>query len=149
VIGATVGGARTLLVDDRRYRAWTWVLLAATAGAWLLYFLYRREPELRVGLEIGTVAFLVAAIARAAWLRRRSGARARMAAALGTTWRRIASPAVLGIKGWIAAMVVMESLGRAHFTLLEWMLVSAALVAAIAITIARRRDVELESSGDA
>jgi len=139
VIGATVGGARTLLVDDRRYRTWTWLLLAATVVSWTLYFVYRREPELRIGLEVGTVALLVAAVARAVWLRRRSGARARTNAVLGAVWRRIASPTVLAIKGFIAAMVVMEALGRAHFSWLEWTLVSVALAIAIAITVVQRR----------
>jgi len=139
VIGATVGGARTLLVDDRRYRTWTWLLLAATAVSWVLYFLYRREPELRIGLEIGTVALLVAAVARAVWLRRRARARARTAATLAATWRWIASPAVIAIKGGITTMIVLEALGRVHFTVLEWTLVSAVLAAAIAITVVRRR----------
>jgi hypothetical protein len=140
VLGTTVGGARTLLVDDRRYRTWTWLLLAATVAAWILYFLYRREPELRIALEVGTVIFLGAAIGRAVWLRRRARAgRPATVSALRAAWQWTASPWVLAIKGWIAAMVVMEAFGRVHFTVLEWMLVSAALAAAIAITVMRRR----------
>lgn len=129
---ATVGGARALLIQDRSFRHFTWLTLLTLTAGWWLYFIAARVLPLRVVLEIVTTLAIVGAVLRVRWLVRNRGIQlpliASMTRILRGVWGVIGSPWVLSAKVWLAAMLVMDWRGKAHFTPLEYAIVCAILV---------------------
>lgn len=142
-LSATVSGATTLVVHDRRFRVVSATIALTLTAAWVAYFSFLRTPTARVGLEILSVAALLAGVGRVVWLVRHDGVKLPMPAALQRTTRSLlpslASPMVIALKTWLAAMLVMEWRDKAHFGAPEYTAVSALLVAAIATSVIRAR----------
>jgi hypothetical protein len=140
---ATVGGARALLIQDRSFRLFTWLTLLTVAAGWWVYFIAARVPPLRISLELVTSLAAIAAVLRVRWLVRHRGIRLPMLAGitrlLRVVWSVIGSPWVLSSKVWLAAMLVMEWRGKAHFTAVEYALVCAVLVAFVVARVLSRR----------
>lgn len=134
-VTATLGGVTTLVVHDLRFRRLSQVVAVALMAAWVAYFAWFRTPTARLVLEVASVAALLAGIARVVWLVRREG----MTLPVPAPMRRVtnalipafASPGALVVKTWLAAMVVMEWRGKAHFGLLEYSIVAGVLVAVL------------------
>lgn len=140
---AVVGGSRALFVEDRAARWPARLGAAALTAAWTLYFVSARRLEVRIALEVVSVAALVVAALRVRWLIRRAGPQVFMpprVQAWSRRWADIAwTPTVAIAKTWLIAMVVMEWRGKADFSALEYALSVAALVALIAWRWARAR----------
>lgn len=142
-IGAGLGGAHALLVGDSRYRLLAWATLVALLAGWGYYFGWSRTAPLRIGLEVLSVLALVAGALRVRWLIRARrvappfyGTLARLAAPVRPV---LASPVVLSLKVWIAAMLVAEWRGKARFEATEYAIVAGALLAAVAARAVRLR----------
>jgi len=129
---ASIGGAYTLLVQDRRYRWLTGGALALIALGWGGYFAFERTAAARIGLEVASVAWIVAAVLRVRWLMRERGVRPPLldpaTRLTRQVWTRIGSPWVLSAKVWLLAMMVMEWRGKADFTRVEYGLVVGLLL---------------------
>lgn len=142
-VSATVGGISTLVVHDRRFRVVSRAVIVVLAAAWLGYFTAFRTPVARIALEVGSVAALLGGIARVTWLVRREGMPLPMPAPLRRASDALlpafASPAALMAKTWLAAMVVMEWRGKAHFTATEYAIVGAVLAAILGRGVLRAR----------
>lgn len=134
---ASIGGAYTLLVQDRRYRWLTGGALALIVLGWVGYFALARTPAARIALEVASVAWLVAAVLRVRWLMRARGVRPPLLdPATRVTrwmWARIGSPWVLGTKIWLVCMLVMEWRGKARFSALEYGAVVGLLLVLMAL----------------
>lgn len=146
-IGVVFGGVHTLFVQDRQGRVLSWGVLLTLLTAWAGYFASGRSSSLRLALEVVSVAMLVLAFARLRWLSRRRGLRSPLsshALALGRrVWSAIGSSWVLAAKVWLAAMLVMEWRGKAHFEPLEYLAVSLGILALMVHRLVARRRARL------
>ena len=133
VVVAVLAGARALLLEDRRYRVLTWVILAAVVAGWSAYYLVLDTLPFRIGLEVFSSAGFIAAVLRIRWLIRFKGMSSPLLSGLARfpqqAWRAIGSPWLVVVKVWLVAMVVMEWRGKANFSALEYTVVSGVLVA--------------------
>lgn len=135
---ASIGGSYTLLFQDRRYRLVAWTALVLLLAGWVAYFALWRTGPLRVGLEVMSVAVLVAGGLRVRWLVRRGWNPPLLAPVARVTsgvWKVAGSPWVLAAKVWLAAMLVMEWRGKASFSALEYGIVTAVLLACVAVRL--------------
>lgn len=133
--GAVIGGVHTLFVQDRAHRRTAWLVFGVLLAGWAAYGVGGRVPLARIGLEVTSVAAILAGGWRAWWLARHRGVRspivARMApwARVFASWLR--APAVLATNVWLAAMLTAEWRGRAHFDRLEYAAVFVAILGAV------------------
>jgi hypothetical protein len=136
---AALGGAHALLFQDRRYRLVAWLTLLAIAAGWTTYFVAWREPAMRITLEVASVAALVAGGFRVRWLIKSQGRTpplySAMARATRGTWSVLRWPWILSAKVWLAAMLVMQWRGKAHFSVIEYATVTAVILALITIRV--------------
>jgi hypothetical protein len=140
-VGAGLGGAHTLLVRDHRCRVLAWTTLLLTAAGWACYFAWWRETPFRIALEVLSVSAVVAGALRVRRLMRTAGVRpplfGTMARLAAPVWPVLGAPAVLTLKVWIAAMLVMEWRGKARFDALEYGAATALLLAAGTLRVVR------------
>lgn len=136
VVVAALGGARALLMEDRRYRVLAWVGLAVIVGGWGAYYLGVDAKPFRVAMEALSTIGLLAAILRIRYLMRSQTFHSPVLTAMTKlprqAWAAIGSPWLIIAKVWLVAMVVMEWRGKADFSGLEYTVVSVLLVAVAA-----------------
>jgi hypothetical protein len=142
-LGAVLGASRALFVEDRAARWPARLGAAALTAGWTLYFIAARRLDVRIALEVVSVAAVIAAALRVRWLVRRAGPGVMLpprVLAFSRRWAGLAwTPSVAIAKTWLVAMLVMEWRGKADFTALEYALTVAALVALLAWRVARAR----------
>ncbi len=132
LVVAALGGARALLMEDRRYRLLAWVALVVIVGGWGAYYLGLDAKPFRIAMEALSTIGLLAAILRIRWLMRSQTFHSPMLTAMAKfprqAWAAIGSPWLIMAKVWLVAMVVMEWRGKADFSALEYTVVSALLI---------------------
>ena len=137
-----VTGSERLLVKDRRYRLYSWVVVAVVLLAWVAYFVFLRTREMRIALEVTTVLGLIVAGLRVRKLVRAGEVAPLTAGAFGRVLDALVyavrSPWVAGGKAWLLAMYVFQGLGRASFSVVEYGVAWAAVLTLITVRIMRR-----------
>uniref|UniRef100_A0A832I4Y9 Uncharacterized protein n=1 Tax=Eiseniibacteriota bacterium TaxID=2212470 RepID=A0A832I4Y9_UNCEI len=142
-LGASLGGAHTLLVRDRAWRLAAWCALALLAGGWAAYFAWWRTGAFRIALEVLSVAAIVAGALRVRRLRRTRGWTPPLHATLtrlsAAVWTVAGAPAVLALKTALAVAAAGEWLGLVHVPAAAYAALGAAFAVAVAARLAALR----------
>jgi hypothetical protein len=133
--GLAARSAHALFVQDRSGRVITLTATLVVLAGWPAYFLLARTPALRITLEVASSLVLLGSALRLALLARRGVIDARPGIRFEPLARRtmavVGNPWVLSAKVWLAAMLVMEWRGKAHFSTLEYAAVSLVVLALV------------------
>ena len=142
-LGSLFPPARTLFTHDRRGRWFAWSGLLLLAAGWIAYFETGRLAQIRIAMEVISIALLVIAGLRIRVLARRDGNGAAWARALRESgrmgWRVLRSPWVLGAKAVLLTLLALEWGGWVHIPVRVFALSVIALLTFAGIRIWRLR----------
>ncbi|MBN8548921.1 MAG: hypothetical protein J0M12_06375 [Deltaproteobacteria bacterium] len=128
----TIGSSWSLFVQDRYRRVW-WLILIVLSGSWWAYFGVWREKPLLISLEVLSTLYVLTLVARISWrifvMRKLPPGFAFGLSISAALSPYLANRISMALGGALAMMAILEKLGRADFTRMEYSVLLSGLCA--------------------